>query len=35
VLTAELSGRNSGFSLAKNTDDLFIEKTLLHGDALM
>ncbi|KAA6102619.1 hypothetical protein F3I23_19130, partial [Pantoea sp. Bo_11] len=23
------------FSLAKNTDDLFVGKTLLHGDVLM
>jgi mannose-6-phosphate isomerase len=35
VLTAEFPGRNSGFSLAENTDDLFVGKTLLHGDVLM
>ncbi|WP_223820763.1 hypothetical protein, partial [Pantoea sp. VH_25] len=29
------TGRNPGFSLAKNTDDLFVGKTLLHGDVLM
>ncbi|MCD2461466.1 hypothetical protein ACHHZ9_24170, partial [Enterobacter cloacae complex sp. 2024EL-00232] len=28
-------GRNSGFRFAKNTDDLFVGKTLLHGDVLM
>jgi len=35
VLTAELTGRNSGFSLAEDTDDLFVGKTLLHGDVLI
>ena len=35
MLTAELTGRNSDFGLAKNTDDLFVGKTLLHGDVLM
>jgi mannose-6-phosphate isomerase len=35
VLTAELTGRNSGFSLAETTDDLFVGKTRLHGDVLM
>ncbi|TDL50796.1 hypothetical protein E2R52_17695 [Pantoea ananatis] len=35
MLTAEFPGRNSGFSLAENTDDLFIGKTLLHVDVLM
>ena len=35
VLTAELTCRNLGFGLAENTDDLFIGKTLLHGDVLM
>ncbi|ASM19914.1 hypothetical protein BVG90_21655 [Serratia marcescens] len=35
MLTAELTGRNPGFSLAENTDDLFVGKTLLHGDVLM
>ncbi|MDE8559442.1 hypothetical protein, partial [Pantoea vagans] len=29
------TGRNPGFSLAENTDDLFVGKTLLHGDVLM
>lgn len=33
VLTAELSGRNPGFSLAEDTDDLFVGKTLLQGGA--
>ncbi|AVE75494.1 hypothetical protein AM439_01465 [Enterobacter cloacae complex sp.] len=35
MLTAELTGRNPGFGLAENTDDLFVGKTLLHGDVLM
>ena len=35
MLTAELTGRNPGFRFAKNTDDLFVGKTLLHGDVLM
>ncbi|MDC7860792.1 hypothetical protein SZ66_20580 [Pantoea ananatis] len=35
MLTAELTGRNSGFRFAKNTDDLFVGRTLLHGDVLM
>ncbi|TCZ24164.1 hypothetical protein EYB39_17370 [Pantoea agglomerans] len=35
MLTAELTGRNSGFSLAEDTDDLFAGKTLLHGHVLM
>ena len=35
VLTVELTGKNSGFGLAENTDDLFVGKTLLHGDVLM
>ncbi|OSC38562.1 hypothetical protein B4U19_32925 [Klebsiella pneumoniae] len=35
MLTAELTGRNAGFGLAENTDDLFVGKTLLHGDVLM
>lgn len=29
------TGRNPGFSLAENTDDLFVGKTLLHGSVLM
>ena len=32
---AELPGRNPGFCLAENTDDLFVGKSLLHGDILM
>jgi len=35
VLTAELTGRNPGFSPAEDTDDLFVGKTLLHWDVLM
>ncbi len=35
VLAAELTGRNPGFSFVEDTDDLFIEKTLLHGDVFM
>ena len=35
VLTAEFTGRNPGFSLMENTDDLFVGKMLLHGDVLM
>ncbi|AUQ27591.1 hypothetical protein C1O30_15030 [Dickeya zeae] len=35
MLTAELTGRNPGLSLAEDTDDLFVGKTLLHGDVLM
>ncbi|WRH11914.1 hypothetical protein GC087_04415 [Pantoea sp. JZ2] len=35
MLTAEFPGRNAGFSLAENTDDLFVGKTLLHGNVLM
>jgi len=35
VLRAELTGRNPGFSLAEDTDDLFVGKTLLHGNALI
>ncbi|MHA9841920.1 hypothetical protein ACYBEV_26590, partial [Klebsiella pneumoniae] len=31
----ELTGRNPGFSFAEDTDDLFVGKTLLHGDVLM
>ncbi|ATM40499.1 hypothetical protein EOL11_09680 [Klebsiella pneumoniae] len=30
-----LTGKNAGFGLSKNTDDLFVGKTLLHGDVLM
>lgn len=35
VLAAELTGRNPCFSFAEDTDDLFVGKTLLHGDVLM
>ncbi|MGK4436438.1 hypothetical protein ACSMDY_09450, partial [Raoultella ornithinolytica] len=28
-------GRNPGFGLSENTDDLFVGKTLLHGVVLM
>lgn len=35
MLAAELTGKNPGFSLAEDTDDLFVGKTLLHGDVLM
>ena len=35
MLAAELTGRNPGFSFAEDTDDLFVGKTLLHGDVLM
>ncbi|RYM60803.1 hypothetical protein BSQ98_19220 [Serratia liquefaciens] len=35
MLAAELTGRNPGFSLAENTDDLFVGKTLLHEGVLM
>jgi hypothetical protein len=35
VLTAELTGRNPGFSLTEDTDDLLVGKTLIHGDVLM
>lgn len=35
MLTAEFTGRNPGFGLAEDTDDLFVRKTLLHGNVLM
>lgn len=35
MLTAELTDRNPGVSFAEDTDDLFVGKTLLHGDVLM
>ena len=35
MLMAELTDRNPGFSFAEDTDDLFVGKTLLHGDVLM
>jgi hypothetical protein len=31
---AELTGGNPGFSLTEYADDLFVGKTLIHGDAL-
>jgi hypothetical protein len=34
VLTAELTGRKPGFSLAEDTDALLVGKTLLHGGFL-
>jgi len=30
VLAAELTGRNPGFSLAEDTDELFVGKMLPH-----
>jgi hypothetical protein len=33
-LTAELTSTVSDFRLRNNSDDLFVEKMLLHGDAL-
>lgn len=30
-----VTGGNSGFGLAENTDDLLVGKTLLHWDVLM
>lgn len=35
MLATELTGINPGFSLAEDTDDLFVGKTLFHGDVLM
>ena len=35
MLTAKLKGRNPGFSLAEDTDELFVGKTFLHGVVLM
>jgi hypothetical protein len=35
MLAAEFPGRNPGFDLSEDTDDLFVGKTLLHRDALM
>lgn len=35
MLTAELTDINPGVSFAEDTDDLFVGKTLLHGDVLM
>jgi hypothetical protein len=31
MLTAELTGINPGFSLAEDTDEQFVGKTILHG----
>lgn len=33
VLTAEFTGKNLGFSLAENTDELFVENYLFMGDS--
>lgn len=30
-----LTGRNSGFGLAGDTDDLFVGKSILYGEILM
>jgi hypothetical protein len=35
MLAANSRARNPGFSLAEDTDDLFVGKTLLHGNVLM
>ncbi|PTA87004.1 hypothetical protein CWM66_27850 [Kosakonia sp. H7A] len=35
VLTAEFAGGNTRLGFAKNIDDLFVGKTLLHGVVLM
>jgi len=35
MLAAEFPGRNPGFGLAENTDDLLVGKTLLHEGVLM
>lgn len=35
MLTAEFPGRKPGFSLAEDTDNLFVGKTLLDRDGLM
>ncbi|EBO3477158.1 hypothetical protein ADU13_04455 [Salmonella enterica subsp. enterica serovar Paratyphi B] len=35
MLAAKLPGKNSRFSFAEDTDDLFVGKTLLHYDVLM
>jgi hypothetical protein len=34
VLKINLPGRNPGFGLTENTEDLFVGRTLLHGDVL-
>jgi mannose-6-phosphate isomerase len=33
-LRQKFTGRNSGFGMAKDTDDLLLGKKLLHGDVL-
>ena len=35
MFTAELTDRNPGFSFAEDTDDLFVGKTLLHGNVFI
>ena len=35
MLTGEFTGGNTRLGLAKNIDDLFVGKTLLHGVVLM
>ena len=35
MLAAEFTGGYPIFGFAENTDDLFVGKTLLHGDVLM
>lgn len=35
MLATEFPGRNPGFCFAENTDDLFVEKSLLLGGVLM
>ncbi|CAM7442220.1 Integrase catalytic domain-containing protein [Klebsiella pneumoniae] len=35
MLAAEFTGGYPSFGFAENTDDLFVGKTLLHGDVLM
>ncbi|KHT40029.1 hypothetical protein RD02_14775 [Pectobacterium brasiliense] len=35
VLTAKFAGGNTRLGFAKNIDDLFVGKTLLHGVVLM
>nr|AXV47153.1 hypothetical protein [Klebsiella pneumoniae] len=35
MLAAEFTGGYPSFGFAEDTDDLFVGKTLLHGDVLM
>ena len=35
VLAAEFTGGYPSFGFVENTDDLFVGKTLLHGDVIM